>query len=106
MLLAQLCLFGLGGLGELKRFEFVGVGYPDAAAKDKGLYRSEGKDYVMKDGDIVETGTTLRENNLEVLETIVPISARLIANKANYKFKSAQIENIVKELDKIINKEN
>ena len=31
--------------------------------------------------DIVETGTTLKENDLEVIETIVPISARLIANK-------------------------
>ena len=41
--------------------------------------------------DIVETGTTLKENNLEVLETIVPISARLIANVASYKFKNQQI---------------
>lgn len=37
--------------------------------------------------DIVETGSTLKENNLAVLESIVPISARLIANKAGYKFK-------------------
>ena len=48
--------------------------------------------------DIVETGTTLRENDLRVLETIVPISARLIANKANFKFRSAQIEKILREL--------
>ena len=48
--------------------------------------------------DIVETGTTLKENNLEVVETIVPISARLIANKSGYKFKNNEIENIVKEL--------
>ncbi len=48
--------------------------------------------------DIVETGTTLKENQLEVIETIVPISARLIANKANYKFKFAQIEKIVREI--------
>ncbi len=41
--------------------------------------------------DIVETGTTLRENDLAVIETIVPISARLIANKASYKFKNEQI---------------
>ena len=41
--------------------------------------------------DIVETGTTLKENNLEVLETIVPISARLIANVAAYQFKNEQI---------------
>ena len=46
--------------------------------------------------DIVETGTTLRENNLSVLEEVVPISARLIANKASYKFKSNVIDNIVR----------
>ena len=45
--------------------------------------------------DIVETGTTLKENNLKVFETIVPISARLIANKASYKFKSVAIDAIV-----------
>ncbi len=44
--------------------------------------------------DIVETGTTLKENNLEVIEEILPISARLIANKAGYKFKGEEIENI------------
>ena len=48
--------------------------------------------------DIVETGTTLKENNLCVLEDIIPISARLIANKANFKFKSKKIEEIVKSL--------
>lgn len=48
--------------------------------------------------DIVETGTTLKENNLEVFETIVPISARLIANKAGFKFKSEQIESIVRSI--------
>ena len=41
--------------------------------------------------DIVETGTTLKENDLEVVDTIVPISARLIANKSGYKFKNAEI---------------
>ena len=41
--------------------------------------------------DIVETGKTLLENGLAPLETIVPISARLIANKANYKFKYNEI---------------
>ena len=48
--------------------------------------------------DIVETGTTLRENHLSVRETIVPISARLIANKANFKFKNEPIEAIVKSI--------
>ena len=48
--------------------------------------------------DIVETGTTLRENNLSVFEEIVPISARLIANKAGFKFKNQPIEAIVQSL--------
>ena len=48
--------------------------------------------------DIVETGTTLKENHLAVTETIVPISARLIANKAGFKFKNEAIEKIVKSL--------
>ena len=50
--------------------------------------------------DIVETGTTLKENELEVLETIVPISARLISNVASYKFKTEQILAIRQELYK------
>ena len=48
--------------------------------------------------DIVETGTTLKENDLEVIEEIVPISARFIANKTSYKFKSEAIEKIVKQM--------
>ena len=48
--------------------------------------------------DIVETGTTLRENHLAVMETIVPISARLIAGKAGFKFKNEPIEAIVKSI--------
>ncbi|MBQ6893436.1 MAG: ATP phosphoribosyltransferase [Clostridia bacterium] len=49
--------------------------------------------------DIVETGTTLKENDLEVVETIVPISARLIANKASFKFKSELIEKIISSME-------
>ena len=52
--------------------------------------------------DIVETGTTLKENDLEVFETIVPISARLIANKASFKFKSSEIEKLAEGLRKQI----
>ena len=48
--------------------------------------------------DIVETGSTLKENDLEVIETIVPISARLIANKASFKFKNQQIETLVQSM--------
>ena len=45
--------------------------------------------------DIVETGRTLLENGLEPKEEIVPISARLIANKVSYKFKNAAIRRLV-----------
>ena len=41
--------------------------------------------------DIVETGTTLKENDLVPFETIFPISARLISNKVSYKFKQQKI---------------
>ena len=41
--------------------------------------------------DIVETGSTLKENGLAIINTIVPISSRLIANKARYKFMTKEI---------------
>ena len=44
--------------------------------------------------DIVETGTTLKENDLSVRDTVVPIIARLIANKASFQFKRPQMEAI------------
>ena len=49
--------------------------------------------------DIVETGSTLKENNLEVMETIVPISARLIANVSGYRFKNEEIMALRKGLE-------
>ena len=48
--------------------------------------------------DIVETGTTLLENDLEPIETIVPISARLIANRASFQFKHEEIQTVVNGL--------
>ena len=50
--------------------------------------------------DIVETGKTLLENNLAPFENIVPISARLIANKSSFKFKTEKIIEIKKGLEK------
>ena len=49
--------------------------------------------------DIVETGTTLKENGLEVVETIMPISARVIVNKAAFEFKK---KDIIKVLDSLM----
>ena len=54
--------------------------------------------------DIVETGTTLKENNLGVLTEILPISARLIANKASYKFKTDEINTIVTKFSEELKK--
>lgn len=51
--------------------------------------------------DIVETGTTLKENHLKVFERIFPVSARLIAGKAAYKFKEKEINEIVKRLGEV-----
>ena len=53
--------------------------------------------------DIVETGTTLKENNLAVMQTILPISARLIANKASFQFKGQQIESLLGQVRNQVN---
>ena len=56
--------------------------------------------------DIVETGKTLYENNLEPKETIVEISARLISNKASFKFKGEKISEIAAALGKLVRENN
>ncbi len=52
--------------------------------------------------DIVESGRTLKENHLKVLETIVPISARLIANRASYLFQNDLITGITQKLQEVL----
>ena len=54
--------------------------------------------------DIVETGKTLYENDLEPCETIVPISARLISNKVSYKFKNESITELCRALGEWLKK--
>jgi len=49
--------------------------------------------------DIVETGSTLKENNLSVCATIAPFSARLIANKSSYRFKKESIDALIQGLE-------
>ncbi len=56
--------------------------------------------------DIVETGSTLRENNLEVIEEIGDISARLIANKSSFKFNKEIITDLVKKVKEEIDENN
>ena len=52
--------------------------------------------------DIVETGSTLRENGLEVFEDIAPISARLIVNMVSMKLRQQEIENLIRLVEENI----
>jgi ATP phosphoribosyltransferase len=52
--------------------------------------------------DIVETGSTLRENGLEVLEEICPISARMIVNQVSMKMEFERIKKIIQDLQNLI----
>ena len=52
--------------------------------------------------DIVETGTTLKENGLDVLATVFPISARLIANQASYTFKHDRLMTLCQGLEALL----
>lgn len=54
--------------------------------------------------DIVETGTTLKENNLSVVQEFLPISARLIAGKASYQFKRKKIDALCEKLQEVTGK--
>jgi len=49
--------------------------------------------------DIVETGTTLKENGLEVIEDVAPISARLIANTVSLKMRQEEIERLINMIE-------
>ena len=55
--------------------------------------------------DIVETGTTLRENGLQVVTEFMPISARFIANKASYQFKHRQMDTMLEKLRDTLHKQ-
>lgn len=50
--------------------------------------------------DITETGETLKANGLEIFDTIMPITARLVSNKVSYKFKKEMIDSIISRLEK------
>ena len=51
--------------------------------------------------DIVETGTTLKENDLDVVTRFMPISARFISNRASYQFKHQEIDTLLKKLSEV-----
>lgn len=54
--------------------------------------------------DIVETGTTLRENNLEEYVTIMDATARLIANRVSFRLKFARIHKLMEDLEALLQK--
>lgn len=56
-------------------------------------------DYIL---DIVETGNTIRENGLTIIEDIENISTRLVVNKASYATKTEQIQQVVNQLDDVL----
>lgn len=94
------------------KFPKIAKGYYSAQSRDIDIIKLHGSielapllglsDVIV---DIVETGKTLLENDLEVKQTIVPISARLIANKVSYKFKYEEITRLCGRMDECIKKE-
>ena len=52
--------------------------------------------------DIVETGSTLRENGLTVLEEVCPLSARMVVNQVSLKRENARITKIIQDLKNLI----
>ena len=113
------CKFIVASLPENQLFSKVGhieIGtkYPSVAKK---YFLSKGKDVeiIKIDGsvelapilglcdgivDIMETGTTLKENGLVVLDTVCDISARVIVNKASFKLKHEEVMKVINDLSK------
>ena len=87
------------------------ITYVESRAMDVRIIKIEGSVELapllgLADGivDIVETGTTLKENGLEVTETIAGISARLIANTASLKMRKQEIEALAARMEAQIEK--
>ena len=53
--------------------------------------------------DIMETGTTLKENGLVVLDTVCDLSARVIVNKASFKLKHKEVMKVIEDLSRKVN---
>ena len=56
--------------------------------------------------DIVEAGSTLRENGLEVLEEVCPLSARMVVNQVSLKMENERIHRLLEDLNRLIKEEN
>ena len=55
--------------------------------------------------DIVETGSTLRENGLTVLEEVCPLSARMVVNQVSMKMENERITKLISDLKNVIKTE-
>ena len=119
------CKFIVAGLEEHSPFDKVGhvkIGtkYPHIA-KEYFLNKGMDVEIIKIDGsvelapilglcdgivDIMETGTTLKENGLVVFDTVCDISARVIVNKASFKLKRKEIAKFINDLKESIGEEN
>ena len=85
-----------------KFFEVADLGFGRckfALAGKKGVELAPLLDLADAIVDIVETGTTLKENGLEVFEDVAPISARLIVNTVSLKIRQQEIEELIKSIE-------
>lgn len=116
----RMCVAGKKGARDIRdrtlrvatKFPKIAGGYYSAQSRDIDIIKLHGSielapllglsDVIV---DIVETGKTLLENDLEIQETIVPISARLIANKVSYKFKHEEITCLCRRVDEYCQRE-
>jgi len=90
------------------KFVNIAKGYYGAQGRDIDIIKLNGSielapilglsDVIV---DIVETGTTLKENDLTVLTEFMPISARFIANRASYQFKRKAIDTLIGKLTEV-----
>ena len=97
---------GYGSLVIASKYPNVTRRYFDQKGMDVDVVRIEGSvelapllglaDAIV---DIVETGGTLRENGLEVVEEVAPVSARLIVNTASFKLRKEEIERFLNRIE-------
>lgn len=115
----RMCVAGKKGAREVRdqtlrvatKFPKIAKSYYSALSRDIDIIKLHGSielapllglsDVIV---DIVETGKTLLENDLEIRDTVVPISARLIANKVSYKFKHEEITRLCRRVDSLCSK--
>lgn len=117
------CCFIVAALPETNLFEKkgtirIGTKYPNVA-RNYFLSKNMDVEIIKIDGsvelspliglvdgivDIMETGNTLRANGLEVLDVCADISARVIVNKASWKLKKKEIEQVLYDLKKAVNR--